>query len=59
MKTKEKLAMIKTEHEDVNDKLKELTDEELEEVTGGADPYIEPTISDDAHESNERSYERF
>ena len=35
-KTKEELNKIKEEVESVNEKLKELTPEELEQVTGGA-----------------------
>ena len=36
MKTKEELNKIKEEVEAVNEKLQELTEEELEQVTGGA-----------------------
>ena len=35
MKTKEELNKLKEEVEAVNEKLHELTDEELEQVTGG------------------------
>ena len=35
MKTKEELNKIKEEVETVNEKLQELTEEELEKVTGG------------------------
>ena len=35
MKTKEELNKIKEEVETVNEKLQELTDEELEQVNGG------------------------
>ena len=35
MKTKEELNTIKEEVESLNEKLAELTDEELEQVTGG------------------------
>ena len=36
MKTKEELNAIKKEIEDLNEKCRELTEEELKEVTGGA-----------------------
>ena len=36
MKTKEELNALKEEVNSVNEKLKELTPEELEQVTGGA-----------------------
>ena len=36
MKTKEELNALKEEVETLNEKLHELTDEELEQVTGGA-----------------------
>lgn len=36
MKTKEELNKIKEEVEAVNEKLQELTEEDLEQVTGGA-----------------------
>ena len=35
MKSKEELNKLKEEVESVNEKLQELTDEELEQVTGG------------------------
>ena len=35
MKTKEELAQLKTEYEILNNRLAELTDEELNMVTGG------------------------
>ena len=35
MKTQEELTQIKTEYETLNNKLKELTDDELKEITGG------------------------
>ena len=35
MKTKDELSLLKKEYEEVSSKLKELTDEELIEVTGG------------------------
>ena len=38
MKTKEELNALKEEVEAVNKKLHELTDEELEQVSGGAMP---------------------
>ena len=34
-KTKEELNQLKTEYETLNNKLKELTEDELREVTGG------------------------
>ena len=37
MKTKEELNALKEEVETLNKKLHELTDEELEQVTGGVD----------------------
>ena len=37
-KTKEELNTIKEEVETLNEKLRELTDEELAQVTGGQDP---------------------
>ena len=40
MKTKEELNKIKEEVETVNKKLHELTEEELEQVTGGGLPDI-------------------
>ena len=36
MKTKEELNALKIEYETLNKKLAELTDEELEQVTGGS-----------------------
>ena len=38
MKTKEELNKLKEEVEDVNEKLHELTEEELKQVTGGLAP---------------------
>ena len=35
MKTQEELTQLKTEYETLNNKLKELSDDELKEVTGG------------------------
>ena len=40
MKTKEELVALKEEVDNLNDKLKELTPEELEQVTGGEAPSI-------------------
>ena len=37
MKTKEELNALKEEVETLNNKLKELTDDELKQVTGGVD----------------------
>lgn len=42
MKTQEELNQLKTEYETLTTKLKELTDDELKEVTGGG-PYPIPT----------------
>ena len=46
MKTKEELNELKKEVEAVNEKLHELTDEELEQVTGGLAPLLvdEPSV---------------
>ena len=44
-KTKEELDALK-EVETVNEKLQELTPEELEQVNGGAKPIIVPLIPD-------------
>ncbi len=41
MKSKEELTALKEEVEAVNEKLHELTDEELEQVAGGFVPEIE------------------
>ena len=41
MKTKEELDAIKEEVNSVNEKLKELTPEELEQVTGGGSATLE------------------
>ena len=38
MKTKEELNALKKEIEDLNEKCRELTPEELKEVTGGINP---------------------
>ena len=50
MKTKEELNALKEEVETLNNKLKELTDDELKEVTGGTnvgwDWLYESTIDD-------------
>ena len=40
MKTKEELNALKEEVETLNEKLKELTDEELEQVNGGVPKLI-------------------
>ena len=40
MKTKEELNTLKEEVEAVNEKLQELTEEELEQVTGGNTDFI-------------------
>ena len=39
MKTKEELNQLKTEYETLTTKLKELTEDELRQVTGGYDPF--------------------
>ena len=38
MKTKEELNQLKIEYESLTNKLKELTEDELEQVTGGINP---------------------
>ena len=38
-KTKEELKELKQEFETLNNKLKELTEDELKQVTGGYDPF--------------------
>ena len=43
MKTKEELDTLKEEVETLNKKLAELTDEELEQVSGGG-PGLEPPV---------------
>ena len=43
MKTKEELCALKEEVETVNEKLHELTEEELEQVSGGGKPIPLPT----------------
>ena len=40
MKTKEELDTLKEEVETLNKKLRELTEEELAQVTGGANEYL-------------------
>ena len=40
MKTKEELNALKEEVETLNKKLRELTEEELSQVTGGANEYL-------------------
>ena len=40
MKTKEELNALKEEVKTLNKKLRELTDEELSQVTGGANEYL-------------------
>ena len=42
MKTKEELNALKKEVESVTRKIRELTEEELEQVTGGATGGVEP-----------------
>ncbi|MBQ0143125.1 MAG: class IIb bacteriocin, lactobin A/cerein 7B family [Prevotellaceae bacterium] len=46
MKSKEELNELKKEVESVNEKLQELTEEELEQVTGGLAPLLvdEPSV---------------
>ena len=44
-KTQEELNSLKEEVETLNNKLKELTDEELKQVTGGIErPVLEPSV---------------
>ena len=45
MKTKEELNKLKTEYAAMNEKLAELTEEELELVTGGVFPACNPEIA--------------
>ena len=52
MKTKEELNALKEEVETLNKKLHELTDEELEQVTGGEYPIV-TELTDDLIESGE------
>ena len=50
MKTKEELKALKEEVETVNRKLHELTEEELEQVSGGArEPHVGPVL-DGSHD---------
>lgn len=44
MKTKEELNVLRTEVEDLDKKLSELTDEELETVTAGMGMSVEPGL---------------
>ena len=46
MKTKEELTQLKIEYETLNNKLKELSEEELEMVTGGENLNPVPDIND-------------
>ena len=43
MKTKEELIALKAEYESINKKLSELTDDEMEQVTGGFIPPYPPS----------------
>lgn len=43
MKTKEELTQLKEEYESLSNKLKELTEDELKEVTAGSMPEIKKT----------------
>lgn len=45
-KTKEQLQELKQQYDELNDKLKELSEEELQEVTGGV------ILGVDAHDHN-------
>ena len=40
-KTQDELKELKEEYEKLNEKLKELSDDELKQVTGGASPWSE------------------
>ena len=40
-KTQDELKELKEEYEKLNEKLKELSDDELKYVTGGASPWLE------------------
>ena len=59
MKTKEELNALKEEVETVSRKLHELTDEELEQVTGGNGVLVYENNSDSSYrkENSEGSYE--
>lgn len=39
MKTREELKAIKTEYESLRKKLSELTDDEMQQITGGSDEF--------------------
>ena len=41
MKTKDELDELKIEYKSLNEKLKELSDDELKQVTGGTSPWSE------------------
>ena len=47
MKSKEELNKLKEEVETVNEKLQELTEEELEQVNGGGTPIGLPIVAHD------------
>ncbi len=47
MKTKEELDALKEEVEAVNEKLAELTEEEIAQVTGGVARHFKPVVAPD------------
>ena len=51
MKTKEELDELKIEYKLLNEKLKELSDDELKQVTGGASPWSETLEASELHEN--------
>ena len=51
MKTQDELKELKEEYEKLNEKLKELSDDELKQVTGGASPWSETLEASELHEN--------
>ena len=51
-KTQEELNELKNEYETLNKKLKELTEDELLQVTGGTIPAMEEVRRTDGHSNN-------
>lgn len=54
-KTKEELTQLKKEYEALNNKLKDLTEEELKLVVGGRDLDIKPDESPIGNDSNKNT----
>ena len=50
-KTQDELKELKEEYEKLNEKLKELSDDELKQVTGGASPWSETLESSELLEN--------